>query len=783
MLILWQRLTRRIDPGYLVVLLIALIAIWPFISRASLPEGTDAELHIFRLYELSQLIRGGELYPRWAPDFYHGYGYPIFNYYAPLTYYLGLPLELLPGVDSVLAVKALFVAGIVLAGIGGYGFVRDNWGRWAGFVAAAMIMYAPYVQYIDPHIRGVLPESFSFAVFPLALWALDRLRRRPAAGAWAASVTLVAALILTHNLMALLFGSLVGAWVVWQIGLSWFGRAPGPCPPGSLTGRLRSSGGRMVAALVLGVGAAAFFWLPVILERHAVNLATLVGAGDNYDFRTHFLSLREMLSFSQRPDWGATQSPFLFNLGVAQWIGGLLGIAMLLLGRARQRAHLLFFALALMALVFLMLPASQWLWELLPFMAYFQFPWRLLGAAAVVLAILGGAGFSALTALGRDPRRRAWLPAVGVALPMLLGLPLSQPTPWQPFGEVNLLRLTLIENSGRWLGTTSTADYVPVTVEMLPGRKGSVVENFSVGLPPDRVNHEAMPAGAAVATEVVRPLLTRYHVNAPKQFRLRLFQFDFPGWQVTIDGQPAATELAKPEGFIVVLVPAGEHVVEVRFGSTPARTLGWLLSAGSVLLAILYGWWLRRRPVAEALRDEADWRWETSWPAALTAGAITLGFLLLQPVGLFHYKSSGLTLDRPATETAVNFGDQIALLGFDPATETAAAGDRLTLSLFWKALQPLSIGYQSFVHVFDESGTLVAQADKLNPGEFPTRRWPVDKYVPDRYVLVLPKELPPGNYTVAAGLWVQSEGWRLPVLDGSGRQVGDNAPLFTFRVE
>ena len=132
MLTLGQRLSRRFDPGYLVVLLIGLMAIWPFISRASLPEGTDAELHIFRLYELAQLVRGGELYPRWAPDFYHGYGYPIFNYYAPLTYYLGLPLELLPGVDSVLAIKTLFVAGILLAGIGCYGFVRDNWGPARG---------------------------------------------------------------------------------------------------------------------------------------------------------------------------------------------------------------------------------------------------------------------------------------------------------------------------------------------------------------------------------------------------------------------------------------------------------------------------------------------------------------------------------------------------------------------------------------------------------------------------------------------------------------------------
>jgi hypothetical protein len=779
-----HRLARRIDPGYLVVLLIAVIAVWPLISRASLPEGTDAELHIFRLYELSQLIRGGELYPRWAPDFYHGYGYPIFNYYAPLTYYLGLPLELLPGVDAVLAVKALFAAGIVLAGIGCYGFVRDNWGRPAGFVAAAMMMYAPYVQYIDPHIRGALPESFSFAVFPLALWALDRLRQRPGWGAWAASVLLVAAVILTHNLMALLFYGLLVAWVVWQIGLSWAGRPAGARWPAGWRDRLFGDGGRLVVALLLGVGVAAFFWLPVVLERNAVNLTTLIGAGDNYDFRTHFLSWRELLAFSQRPDWGATQSPFVFNLGVAQWLGGALGVVMLALGRVHGRGHLLYFVLALLVLLVLMLPVSAPLWEALPFMAYFQFPWRLLGGAAVMLAVLGGAGFGALADGLLARTWRSWLPAVGVALPMLLALPLSQPTPWQPFGEVNLLRMSLIENSGRWLGTTSTADYVPVTVEMLPGRKGSVVENFSRGLPPDRVNREAMPDGTVVETEVLRPLWTRYHVTAPKQFRLRLFQFDFPGWQVTIDGQPATTELAKPEGFIVVLVPEGQHVVDVRFGGTLARSLAWAISAVSLLLAAAYGWALNRRRAAQVVENDgaAPWRSQSVWPATATAGVITAVFLLLQPLGLFHYESTDLTLDRPATATEVNFGDQIALLGFDMLTEQLDPGDTLALSLFWKALRPLTIDYQSFVHIFDASGNLVAQADRLNPGEFPTRRWPLDKYVPDLYTIPLPDNLPPGQYSVATGLWVQSEGWRLPVFSAEGEPIADNAPLFTFEV-
>ncbi|MBK8128796.1 MAG: hypothetical protein IPK53_07565 [bacterium] len=168
----------RFDLGYLVVLAICLLAIWPFIGRASLPQETDAELHIFRLAELSYLVRGGVFYPRWAPNFYHGYGYPIFNYYAPLTYYVGLLFEWLPGLDAVAGVKAVFVLGLLGAGFGMYGFVRDNWGRPAGYVAAAVYIYAPYVQYVDPIARGALAEAFSLGVFPLALWALDRLRRR-----------------------------------------------------------------------------------------------------------------------------------------------------------------------------------------------------------------------------------------------------------------------------------------------------------------------------------------------------------------------------------------------------------------------------------------------------------------------------------------------------------------------------------------------------------------------------------------------------------------------------
>lgn len=794
-----NRLRRIFDPGFLVVLLICVLAVWPLVSRASLPEGTDAELHIFRLHELSYLIRGGEFYPRWAPDFYHGFGYPIFNYYAPLTYYLALPLELLPRVDAVLASKAILVVGMLLAGIGIYGFVRDNWGRRAGYAAAALYVYSPYLQYIDPHIRGALPEAFSFAAFPLALWALDRLRRRPSPGSWIAATLMIAAVILSHNLMGLFFYGLLSAWVLWQGGLVWrLNRQRGVA---AWSGKVSY----LAAAMLLGLGLAAFFWLPVILERNAVNLHTLIGANDNYDFRTHFKGLGELMAFSRQPDWGATQSPFRFNLGVAQWVGGLLGLVMLLLDRTRERAHLIFFALASGVVIFLMMPVSEPFWELIPFLPYFQFPWRLLGAAAAILAILGAAGVEAVARGGRlesseqtkdhatagersSPRIELWGYALAVVVPMVLALPLSQPATWAPFGEVNTLRMSLIENSGRWLGTTSTADYVPATVIMLPQRRSSVVDPIAVGLPPDRLNREAMPEGATVTTETISPLLTRYHVTAPKQFRLRLYQFDFPGWRVRVDGAPAVTELAEPEGFIVVVVPQGEHVVEVEFGSTVPRMAAWVVTIISIVLIGLGAWKINKmrhaalRHAERPLPDTLAEGFRADRPIVITVALLTLLAIVSEPLGLFHDQSEGGTLDIPATEHYVNFGDQVALLGYSLPGYTAQPGETLDLTLYWQAQRALEIDYQVFVHLLDSDGNLVAQSDKLNPGDFPTRRWPLDKYVPDEHRLILPDNLPPGDYTLFTGLWVQSEGWRLPVFDSAGRPVGDRAELINIQV-
>ena len=763
-------LLSRFDPGWGLLLVLLVGALWPFVSRAGLPVATDAELHVFRLAALARLVGEGAIYPRWVPEFYYGYGYPIFNYYAPLSYYAGLPLALLPGLGAVAGVKFVFCAALVGGAAGLYGYARALWGRPAGLLAAAAFAYAPYIQYVDPHARGDLAEAFSFGVFPLALWALDAYRRRGGGGAWFAGTLGVAAIILSHNLMAMVFFALLLAWWVWQ--LLGARLAPDPAVP------LRRLAW-VLAALLLGVVLSAFFWLPVALEQNAIDLRTLIGAGagDNFDFRNHFLSLRTLLSPSLRLDWGATEPRFLFNLGVGQWLLALLGATLLAARRVtRERWQAAFFVVSALALVFMTLPLSQPVWEWVPLLPLMQFPWRLLGPLALLLALPAAAAMSALTAW----RPRLPWGAAGLLLLLLPALPLTQVPPWSAdFGPTDRAATILVELQGRWLGTTSTSDFVPATVDMIPGPNSEVAGVYMAGGVPDRVNRATLPAGTTVTAQQVGALRWRYDVAGTEPFLLRFFLFDFPGWEARIDGLPATTQLARPEGFLVVEVPAGSHEVTLRFVDTPPRRAAWLISGAGLLLALAAWWWLRRRPFHDASAADPPPLTSPLWPMA-AALALAYGVLLVAAPGL-RLESSGTVALPAETALQVDLAAAVWLLGFD-APAVVTAGEPMTVTLYWKAQRPLSDNYQVFVHLLDASGAVVAQSDKINPGEFPTERWPLDKYVRDEHVLVIEAGLPAGAYRLTAGLWDFGSGVRLPISGGAS-SVADAALLQTITVE
>ena len=69
-----------------------------------------------------------------------------------------------------------------------------------------------------------------------------------------------------------------------------------------------------------------------------------------------------------------------------------------------------------------------------------------------------------------------------------------------------------------------------------------------------------------------------------------------------IDGEPVENELGLPEGFIVIPVPEGQHVVEVEFNRYADRAMAWVITAVSLVLTLLIAW--RMKP--DALRKTQD---------------------------------------------------------------------------------------------------------------------------------------------------------------------------------
>jgi hypothetical protein len=191
-------------------------------------------------------------------------------------------------------------------------------------------------------------------------------------------------------------------------------------------------------------------WLPAVLERDAVQFRN-VASGTYFDFRRYFIGVRELFAPALAFDLGATQMRFNYSLGVAQWV--LAGLGLLTVFRPRlRRLSVLFFSFSALALVYLMLPASINVWEAIPPMAFFQFPSRFLGPAAVVLGILAGAALGWADLL---PWKHARLTAAAVAVAgcLLAAMPLLYPPAWPHFGPADAQRILATELNGRGIGT------------------------------------------------------------------------------------------------------------------------------------------------------------------------------------------------------------------------------------------------------------------------------------------------------------------------------------------
>ncbi len=165
---------------------------------------------------------------------------------------------------------------------------------------------------------------------------------------------------------------------------------------------------------------------------------------------------------------------------------------------------------------------------------------------------------------------------------------------WPVFTDDPLIDLHLNTNALTrvWLvydtvpiSTIEEAYSIVFAPDFAPGRV-AVVENG-----PDL--EDAGEPGSASALEVLAygPNRVRIFVRTADPALLVLSDILYPGWRASLDGEPTA--LYKTDGiFRGVVVPAGEHLVEMRFFPASLRWAGGLAMVGLCLVLLIFS---RRR--------------------------------------------------------------------------------------------------------------------------------------------------------------------------------------------
>ncbi len=709
--------------------------------------GGDSPFLLWRMVEMADALRHALFPVRWMADAACGLGYPFFNYYAALPYDLGGGLMVL-GVPVLVAIQAVQTLGFLLAALGFALWARRHFASsWAVRVATAAYTFAPF-HLVNVYVRGdSLSEFFAFVWYPLILWTLDRLAERPSARRAVAAALAYAALVLTHNVSALIFTPFALGYALLLIlaaGAGW--------------GRPARW---MAAAFLLGLLLSAWFWLPALAEVRYGQLGEAFTAG-YFHYDRHFRGwdlVQQGVAFDYAVA-GSVDEAGPFAMGLVQALAALLGaVAMLFHRKGRRQERLFLLGGGALATV-MITPLSAPLWAHLGLLAKTQFPWRFLSVQALFAAALAGmlmesegskAGEEAAPGTGSSGR---WGPIslvrAGAALALIaatMGSALWSLHPARLFiedGEVTRERLLFYESLTANIGTTIRYEYLPRAV--VPRLYISEVVVDGTGAL--RAEGEEVEGRLLSAT----PREQRWEVSLAEAARVAFPLNGWPGWVAEVDGRRVAWEPMVGSGRLTLPLGAGRHEVRLVLHETPLRLLADLLS----LLATLgVAFWLRR----------TGGRWS---PAGTVRGGAALLLLSLGLPWVLH-----LVAPLPPAATLFDFvrspwphhgvADFGALRAeIAPMEVVAAPGERLTVPLrHLEAAEGLTVTLRLVSPAEPRHGVEDALAVHRFPADAPASAW----------WLRLPADAPRGLYLV--NLRVEGAEGRLVARSAQGEPLGD----------
>ena len=140
---------------------------------------------------------------------------------------------------------------------------------------------------------------------------------------------------------------------------------------------------------------------------------------------------------------------------------------------------------------------------------------------------------------------------------------------------------------------------------------------------------------------------------------------------------------------------------------------------------------------------------------------------------IFPFDAAGFRKQIEAwgcTTCPARFNDQIELLGVQYPDQLMYGDQEMSILSAWQVLQESEPGSTAiFIHLLDAQDQIVAQADRLG---VPRHTWqPSDEFVQVHRLDV--RNVPPGKYRLALGLYNRADNGRWAATDRSGQPLGD----------
>lgn len=526
------------------LIIVSCIFVFDLFSYVGRPANFDANFHISNIAQFYTVLKDGDFPVVWS-DGFANYGLPIPIVSHQLTNYLGAGLMFLTQ-DPTLSFNILIFIGIVLANLFYFLFLRIYFQPHIAFIAAVIFNFSAY-RIINLYIRGAVPELFSQIFPPLIFIGTYFLVKKKKLSAFFLLCISFFLLALNHPMMFVIYSFLFFPYLIFLL-LDEDKRS-----------RITFTS-LFLLSIVLGVGAASYYLLPLVIEIKYFYYGSAVSS----------IAANSYLSFSNffNQNWQYFTQQDIFTRGHIIMVGLLETLAIILgLGyivgkfiKKTKMVSIVDFAIVTgLLILFFTSQLSSLFYTYISVLSGIQFPWRMLSAFIFLPPII-------YAFFLKDVSRYIilliiFLIAV-ISFPQLYGKNYSN-IPQQNYFFSTVNAHSVLMNT-IWSGKSEDYPVKREKVEILDGK-------------------------GAIQSKQLKNSSRVYRIKAETPLRMIDYTFYFPGWHVYVDGQEQPIEFQDPKyrGIITYLVPAGEHEVLVQFEDTKVRFLAKIVSLGFIGIIML----------------------------------------------------------------------------------------------------------------------------------------------------------------------------------------------------